>query len=125
MEGETSAPSGTPLTAKISGLSFLECKLGETSCTTSTTTPPSTAKIEATKAHNGTLALGGAKFSFVCGALLNCAYSAFDLEFNGGSPATLAAKKAIVTKVGGLFCPAVAELDITYAISTPKAVFVE
>jgi hypothetical protein len=63
----------------------------------------------------------GAGFTVKCGFLINCTFTSKELKLSvtNGSPTTMTASKAALTRSGG-FCPATAELDATYSVEYPS-----
>lgn len=125
ISGETTSggAKGKVVEAKVSGLTFTGCKLGETSCTVTVLHLPYTASFSApetfTMEHSE--GVGG---TVKCGFLVNCTFTTkkAELKVTGGSPAILTASKITLERKGTI-CPAEAFFDAEYSVAQPKPLF--
>lgn len=131
LEGKTTAASGEPLTAQITGLTLTGCKTASgASCTHTTLSLPWAAAFEATGGGNGALTLssggsGNPGWTYVCGLVMNCTVSTPEatLSVEGGEPATLRAEEVELESSGGN-CPAGQRVSATYTVTSPNPLFV-
>lgn len=113
------------LTGKVSSLTFSGCKLGGTSCKTTTVHLPYTLKIKAIESGKGTVkfANGGSGAPGVtveCGPTINCTFTnESEMPFQGGKPA-LVSTEATKMNTSGLVCPSSVKWLATYGTSQPS-----
>ncbi len=123
--GETTSggAKGKAVEAKVSGLTFSGCKLGETSCTFTVLHLPYTASFSAPETFTMEHAEGvGATVK--CGFIINCTFTTkkAELKATGGNPAILTASKVALERKGTI-CPAEAFFDAEYSVAQPKPLF--
>jgi hypothetical protein len=129
----TSAESGLPLAASVSGMSFGGCKLFGFNCTDAAVNLPYGAAIERTSGGNGNLTLssggsGAPAFTVLCPLLaVECKFSVSGVQFGvqGGNPAKLTATAVkLQSEINKAMCGETATLSATYSVSSPAPLFV-
>jgi len=136
VEAETTSASGTPMTGKVTNLTFEGCSikvLFTFGCTIGTTLNlPYAGTLEWTSGNSGLLTAeegegGGEPSAHVecLGGLVNCTYGATmpALEAEGGNPAVVHVNGVELNKEGGN-CPEEAFWFGTYTVSEPKPAYI-
>ena len=124
----TNVEPNTSITGAVTALSFTKCKTSSgTACTVEViglsgggTYPSHLLGTSDGLTDHSRLQVTGGKAKVVCGFLINCTFSTTSAVLNGvnGSPTTFTASKVKLNSEGG-FCPATAEWDAIYSVTTP------
>jgi hypothetical protein len=117
--------SGVSVAAEIKRLTFAECTLGATPCTTATDLVAPYAVDFAWKAEfNGTMKISPG-WEFICGTKLNCIYSAPNtkLTVTGAVAAEVGAAGLTLSRQGPN-CTGTATLNAIYILSSPGPMYV-
>jgi hypothetical protein len=122
--------TGTPISGEVTALSFSgNCKTASgTACTVEVLNLPYPGTVESLGGGKSDLIVKdptGAGAKVVCGFLINCTFTTKEatLTMTNGSPSTATASKIVLTRSGG-FCPATAEWDATYSVTSPSGLTV-
>jgi hypothetical protein len=117
--------SGVSVAAEIASISFAECSLGGTACTTATDLgAPYAVEFIWKSLLNGTMKISPG-WEFICGAKLNCIYSAPNtkLTVTGAVAAEVGASGLTLSRQGPN-CTGTATLNAIYILSSPGPMYV-
>jgi len=124
----TNVPPATTVTGSVTAFTLGKCKTtAGQACTATAEGLPYVAHFEGTVeglTNTSSLRITGKKFKTVCGFIINCTFSTAEEVLHGhniSSPRTTTewtVNKVPLARAGGL-CPATAELDASYEVTTP------
>jgi hypothetical protein len=117
--------AGVAVAARIDTITFAECSIMSTPCTTATDLlAPYSIQFAWASGLNGTMQISPG-WEFICGMKLNCAYSApnIKLTVTGSEAAEVSATNLTLVRQGSI-CTTTAKLNAIYVLSSPGPMYV-
>ena len=127
--GETLQALAKPLEAVLTSLTWVNClQTNGTACTVSTVALGKDLLILKLSYNLADVQFHGTEVNVHCGFLINCTYGGLPtlhaLGTTKTTAASLSAKKLVLERTAGSFCPATAEWDALYTFTLPTPLYI-